>query len=72
MLQADTLQAGYQPIDWNNPGVASALNEDIRLGNACADALHKCEVEGSAGRQRGAVYLDVQPARQVEGQPGGR
>jgi hypothetical protein len=31
------LQAGYKLIDQNNPGIAVALNEDIRLGNAYAE-----------------------------------
>ena len=35
------LQTGYQLIDRNSPGLAAALNDDIRLGNAYADALHK-------------------------------
>ncbi len=47
LMQADTLQAGYKLIDRNNPGVAAALNEDIRLGNAYADALHKCEADAA-------------------------
>ena len=47
LMQANTLQAGYQLIDRNNPGLAAALNEDIRLGNAYADALHKCEAEAA-------------------------
>jgi hypothetical protein len=45
LMQANTTLAGYQLIDRNNPGTAAALSEDIRLGNAYAGALHKCEAE---------------------------
>jgi hypothetical protein len=44
-MQAGLWCAGYQLIDRNNPGTAAAVSEDILLGNACADALHKCEAD---------------------------
>jgi len=61
LMQADTLQAGYQLIDRNNPGTAAALSEDIRLGNAYADALHKCETEATRAGKVERCILDVQP-----------
>jgi len=65
LMQANTLQAGYQLIDRNNPGVAAAVNDDIRLGNAYADALHKCEVEAVRAGKAEHCILDVQPPRQI-------
>jgi hypothetical protein len=61
LMQADTLQAGYNLMDRNNPGVAEAVNEDIRLGNAYAGELHKCEaVAAQAGKEQRCT-LSVQP-----------
>jgi len=72
LMQANTLQAGYQLIDRNNPGVAAAVNEDIRLGNLYADALHKCEVEaGRIGKAEHCI-LDVQPRRTTSEPPTGQ
>jgi hypothetical protein len=71
LMQANTLQAGYQLIDRNNPGTAAALSEDIRLGNAYADALHKCEAEAARASKVEHCILDVQP-RQAATQPQGR
>jgi len=61
LMQANTLQAGYQLIDRNNPSVAAALNEDIRLGNAYADLLHKCEAEAGRTGKADHCTIDVQP-----------
>ena len=61
LMQADTLQAGYKLIDRNNPGLAAAVNEDIRLGNAYAGALHKCEAEAARTGKEERCTLDVQP-----------
>jgi hypothetical protein len=57
----------------NNPGVAAAVNEDIRLGAAYADELHKCEAAAAqAGKeQRCALSVPPSPLR-VNGQPVGR
>lgn len=63
LMQANTLQAGYQLIDRNDPGTAAALSEDIRLGNAYADALHKCEAEAERTRKEERCILDVVPRR---------
>lgn len=72
LMQADTLQAGYQLIDRNNPGTAAALDEDIRLGNAYADALRKCEAEASRTGKPERCSLDVQPPRQESGRTAGQ
>jgi len=72
LMQADTLQAGYQLIDRNNPGLAAALNDDIRLGNVYADALHKCEAEAARTGKAERCTVDVQPARQPNGPQTGR
>jgi hypothetical protein len=73
LMQADTLQAGYKLIDRNNPGVAAVVNDDIRLGNAYADALHKCETKAARTGKEERCILDVQPpSQQVNGQPVGR
>ena len=61
LMQANTLQAGYQLIDRNNPGTAAALSEDIRLGNAYADALHKCEATAAQAGKEERCTLSVQP-----------
>jgi hypothetical protein len=71
-MQADTLQAGYQLIDRNRPGLATALNEDIRLGNAYAEALRKCEAEAARTGKAERCILDVQPPRPASGQPAER
>lgn len=63
LMQADTLQAGYQLIDRNNPGLAAALNEDIRLGNAYADALRKCEAAAAQAGKEQRCTLAVIPPR---------
>ena len=75
LMQADKLQAGYKLIDRNNPGLAAAVNEDIRLGNAYAGALHKCEVKAAQIGKVERCTIDVPPpSRQVngEGSAGGR
>jgi hypothetical protein len=70
LMHAGPLQAGYQLIDRNNPDIATALNEDIRLGNAYADALHKCEAEAARMGKAVRCSLDVPAAGRVNG--GGR
>lgn len=72
LMQADALQAGYQLIDRHNPGVAAALNEDIRLGNAYADALHKRGAEAARTGKAERCAVDVQPPPQPNGPPTGR
>jgi len=69
LMQANTLQAGYQLIDRNNPGIAAAVNEDIRLGNAYADALHRCEAEAARTGKDARCVLDVQPRRTPDPAP---
>jgi hypothetical protein len=65
-------QAGYKLIDGNNPGVAAALNEDIRLGNASTDELHKCETAAAQAGKEQRCTLSVQPPpRPLNGQPVG-
>ena len=44
----------------------------IRLGNSCADALHKCDEEAARTGKGGRCTLDVQPPRRVDGQWEGR
>ena len=61
LMQVDTLQAGYKLIDRNNSGITAELNEDIRLGNAYADALHKCEAEVARMGKAERCTLVVQP-----------
>jgi len=72
LMQANTLQAGYQLIDRNNPGTVAALSEDIRLGNAYADALHKCEAEAAETGKAERCILDVQPRRMTTEPPPGQ
>jgi Family of unknown function (DUF6118) len=60
LMQADTLQAGYKLIDWNNPGTVAAVNEDIRLG-AYANELHKCEAAAAQAGKEQRCILGVQP-----------
>ena len=73
LMQADTVQAGYKLLDWNNPGTAAAVNEDIRLGNAYAGELHKCEaVAAQAGKEQRCTLGVQPPPRQVNGQLVGR
>ena len=62
LMQTNTLQAGYQLIDRNNPGLAAEVNEDIRLGNAYADVLHKCEAEARRIDKPQRCAVDVQPS----------
>ncbi|HUB47437.1 MAG TPA: DUF6118 family protein [Acetobacteraceae bacterium] len=61
LMQANTVQAGYQLIDRNNPGLAAEVNEDIRLGNAYAGALHKCETEATQTGKDQRCVLSVTP-----------
>jgi len=61
LMQADPVQAGYQLIDRNNPGLATEVNEDIRLDNAYADALHKCEDEATQTGKEQRCVLSVTP-----------
>lgn len=63
LMQSNTLQAGYQLIDRNNPRIAAELNEDIRLGNAYADALHKCETDATQTGKVDRCILAVQSPR---------
>lgn len=73
LMQADTLQAGYKLIDRNNPGLAAAVNEDIRLGNAYADALHKCEAEAArTGKEERCTLIVKPPLAPANGPPAGR
>ena len=53
----------YQLIDRNNPGTAAALSEDIRLGNAYADTLHKCEADATQAGKVERCILDVRPSQ---------
>jgi len=66
LMQANTVQAGYQLIDRNNPGLAAEVNEDIRLGNAYADALHKCEADATRAGKVERCILDVRPSQREE------
>jgi Family of unknown function (DUF6118) len=69
LMQADTLQAGYKLMDWNNPGTVAAVNEDIRLGNAYANELHKCEAAAvQAGKEQRCIFGVQPPPRRVNGQ----
>ena len=73
LMQANTLQAGYKLIDRNNPGLAAAVNEDIRLGNAYADALHKCEAEAArTGKEERCTLIVKPPPAPANGPPAGR
>lgn len=77
LMQADTTQAEYkyEPIDRDNPRIAAVLRKDTRLGNAYADALHKCEVEGTGGALHrggtvtsawvGLIENETHPCREV-------
>jgi hypothetical protein len=63
LMQADSLQAGYKPIDTNNPNIVEALREDIRLGNANADEVHKCEAAAAQAGKEQRCILRVLPPR---------
>jgi hypothetical protein len=70
LMQANTVQAGYQLIDRNNPGTAAALNDDIRLGNEYADVLHTCEVKAARSGKMDSCIVEVQPPlSKSEGHP---
>lgn len=69
LMQANTLQAGYKLIDKGNPGLASEVNEDIRLGNAYAGALHKCETDATRTGKVERCVLNVQPQRMTSRPP---
>jgi len=69
LMQANLVQAGYQLIDRNNPGTAAALSEDIRLGNAYADALHKCEAEAVRTGKEEACILRIRPPPRTGADP---
>jgi Family of unknown function (DUF6118) len=72
LMQADTLQAGYKLIDKNDPGLTATLNEDIRLGNAYADELRKCEATAAQAGKEQRCTLSVQPVpKQASRQPAG-
>jgi len=62
LMQTNTLQVGYQLIDRNNPGLAAAVNDDIRLGNAYSGALRKCEAEATWAGKTERCILRVQPS----------
>ena len=73
LMQADTVQAGYKLIGRNDPSIIAVVGEDIRLGNAYADELHKCEAAAVQTGKEQRCTLDVSPPpRQVNGQPAGR
>jgi hypothetical protein len=73
LMQEDLLQAGYKLIDRNSPGLAAAVNDDIRLGNAYADVLHKCEAAAAQAGKEQRCTLVVQPSPlQVNRQSVGR
>jgi hypothetical protein len=69
LMQANTLQAGYQLIDRNNPGTTAALSEDIRLGNTYAHALHRCEAEAAREGKAERCILEVEPPRTADEPP---
>jgi len=52
---------GILMLSRNNPGLAAGVNEDIRLGNAYADALHKCEAKAARTGKAARRTLEVQP-----------
>jgi hypothetical protein len=57
----------------NNPGIAAAVAEDIRLGNAHAGALHTCEASAAQASKEQRCTLNVPPSPlRVNGQPVGR
>ena len=73
LMQADTVQAGYKLIGRNDPSIIAVVGEDIRLGNAYADELHKCEAAAAQTGKEQRCALDVSPPpRQVNGQPVGQ
>ena len=63
LMQASPVQAGYQLIDQNNPGLAAEVDEDIRLGNAYAGALHKCEAEAARVNHEERCIVEVTPTQ---------
>lgn len=69
LMQANTLQAGYQLIDRNNPGTAAALSEDIRLGNSYAATLHRCEAEAAETGKAERCTVEVPMPSQGNPQP---
>lgn len=72
LMQADTVQAGYKLIGRNDPSIIAVVGEDIRLGNAYADELHKCEAAAAQTGKEQRCAFGVQPPRLVNGQSGGR
>ena len=71
LMQADTVQAGYKLIGRNDPSIIAVVGEDIRLGNAYADELHKCEAAAAQTGKEQRCAFGVQPP-QAHGQPMGQ
>jgi hypothetical protein len=69
LMQADMVQAGYKLIGRNDPSVIAVVGEDIRLGNAYADELYKCEAAAAqAGKEQRCIFNVQPPPRRVNGQ----
>ena len=69
LMQADTVQAGYKLIGRNDPSIIAVVGEDIRLGNAYAGELHKCEeAAAQAGKEQRCIFGVQPPPRRVNGQ----
>jgi hypothetical protein len=57
-----------QMVWWpNNPGLVAALNEGIRLSNAYADVLHRCEAEAARTGRDEHCTVDVPSPWPVSG-----
>jgi uncharacterized protein DUF6118 len=72
LMQADTVQAGYKLIGRNDPSAVAVVGEYIRLGNAYAGELHKCEATAAQAGKEQRCTFGVLPLPQVNGQPVGR
>jgi hypothetical protein len=67
------VQAGYKLIGRNEPSAITVVGEYIRLGNAYAGELYKCEATAAqAGKEQRCTFGVQPPPPQVNGQPVGR
>jgi hypothetical protein len=69
LMRADTVQAGYKLIGRNDPSAIAVVGAYIRLGNAYAGELYKCEATAvQAGKEQRCIFGVQPPPRRVNGQ----
>jgi Family of unknown function (DUF6118) len=63
LMQTDMVQAGYKLIGRNDPSAITVVGEYIRLGNAYAGELYKCEATSAQIGKEQRCAFGVQPPR---------